>query len=115
MFNTEYRHILFSALPDTIRYYKFRHCVEWYCWLTRQKFHETYLRLGGIYGFDSEKKADRLQIVKAVTCLKVEREAFLKKLQEFGERRRKEKAQGQRVPRGSQIKELYTPDWIEKL
>lgn len=112
MFNTEYRHILFSVLPDTIRYYKFRHCIEWYCLLTRQKFHETYSRLGEIYGFDSEKKPDRLQTVKAVACLKVEREAFLKKLHEFGEKRLEEKARGRRVPRESQIKELYAPDWI---
>lgn len=80
--------------------------------MTRQKFHETYLRLGEKYGFDSERKPDRLQIVKAVNYLKDEREAFLEKLHEFQATRREQKVKGRRVPSKKQIEELYSPDWI---
>jgi hypothetical protein len=112
MFNAAFRQIQDSELPEALRYLKFLHCIEWYCWLTKQKFQETYLRLGKMYGFDWQEKPDGAKLIEATKHLHAERAAFLAKLKEFQTIRYGQKHKGQRVPNKNQIKELYSPDRI---
>ena len=112
MFNTEYRKVLSTALPIALRYHKFRNCLEWYSFLTNQSYQETYLRIAKEFGFD-QQKPNESQLIKAAMLLNRERANFLRKLRAFDELRAKEKAQGRRQPRKAQLKELYSPDWLE--
>jgi hypothetical protein len=112
MFNVAYRRVLDEELPEAVRYLAFLWAIEFYCWLTRQKFEATYLRIGKRYGFNWNEKPDGLLLISAAHYLKDERAAFLTKLREFDAVRREQKAQGQRRPWSSQIKDLYTPDWL---
>ena len=113
MFNTEYRKVLSTELPMALRYRKFRQCLEWYSFLTKQSFEETYLRISREFGFDQLRKPNEAQLIKAAMLLNKERTNFLKKLRAFAELRTKEKAQGRWQPRKAQLKELYSPDWLE--
>ncbi len=113
MFNAEYRKVLSEEVPIALRYRKFRHCLEWYCFLTKQKFQETYLRIGREFGFDDLHKPSGSQLIKAASLLNTERTKFLKKLGAFAELRVQEKAQGRWQPRKAQMQELYSPDWLE--
>lgn len=113
MFQAEYRHVFERGLPLVIRRRKFRHCLEWYSYLTKQSFHETYRRLGREFGFDESRKPDEAQLMKAAMLLKLERANFLKKLEAFVERRRGQKPQGRRQPRKAEMEALYFPDWLE--
>ena len=113
MFNTEYRKVMSGELPFALRFRKFRHCLEWYCFLTRQGFQETYLRLGREFGFDELHQPDESQLARAAALLNQERANFLRKLEAFDGLRAEEKARGRRQPRRSQLEELYTPDWLE--
>src|ERR1044072_2373117 len=99
MFNAEYRRVVDISLPLPVRAQAFCHCVEWYCWLTRQKFQQTYLRLGAECGFDFISAPDNDGLLRAAAILQAERRGFLKKIQAFAEGRRTEKAQGRRQPR----------------
>ena len=112
MFSAEYRKVVDENLPVALRYRKFLHCLEWYCYLTRQGFQETYLRLGREVGFDWLNKPDEPKLLKAAALLHEERVNFLKKLRGFSENRAKEKAQGQGQPRKAQLKTLYSSDWL---
>lgn len=112
MFNAAFRQIHDLDLLEALRYLKFLHCIEKYCWLTRQKFQGTYIRLGEKYGFDWQEKPDSVQLIQAVARLRDERVLFLVKLKEFREARHEQKRKGQRSPSKNQIKELYSPDWI---
>jgi hypothetical protein len=96
-----------------MRHRKFRHCLEWYSYLTGQSFHETYRRLGREFGFDESRKPDEAQLVRAAVLLKQERANFHKKLEAFVERRREKKLGGSRQPRKVEVEALYTPDWLE--
>lgn len=96
-----------------MRYRKFRHCLEWYSYLTKQSFHDTYRRLGVEFGFDELRKPDEAQLIGAAMLLRKERANFLKKLEAFVERRREKKSQGSRRPRKAETEALYTPDWLE--
>lgn len=113
MFNTELHKVLSKQLPITLRYRKFRHCLEWYCLLTKQSFKETYLRISREVGFDELHKPEESQLVSAVMLLDKERTNFLKKLSAFAKLRTEEKAQGRRQPRKARLNELYSPDWLE--
>ena len=112
MFNAEYRKIGDGERPLAVRYFKFRHCLEWYCYLTKQSFQATYRRIGGEFGFDDSHRPDESQLMKAAVLLNEERANFLKKLEAFTEQRLREKAQRRRQPRKAQVKALYTPDWL---
>lgn len=112
MFNVEYRQVVDASLPLPVRVQAFYHCVEWYCWLTRQKFQQTYLRLGAECGFDFRNPPDDAGLSRAATLLMAERRVFLKKVEAFAEVRRAEKAQGRRQPRRAQLESLYSPDWL---
>ena len=112
MFNADHRKVLDASLPLALRYRKFLHCLEWYCYLTRQSFQATYHRFGCEFGFDWKHKPGEEQLRKAVTLLSEERAGFLKKLEAFAESRMKEKEQGQWQPRKAQVIKLYTPDWL---
>jgi hypothetical protein len=113
MFNTAYRKVLSEDLPIALRYLEFRHCLEWYCFLTKQSFQKTYLRIGRELGFDELHKPNESQLSKAAMLLNQERINFLQKLGAFAELRVREKARGRRQPRKAQLKELYSPDWLE--
>ena len=112
MFNAEYRKVMDQSWPMPVRYRRFRHCLEWYCYLTKQSFHATFRRLGKEFGFDEVNRPDEFQLTQAAVLLKKERAAFLKKLEAFAELRLKEKERGRRQPRKAQVKALYTPDWL---
>lgn len=113
MFNVEYRQVVDLSLPRPVRVQAFFHCVEWYCWLTRQRFQPTYLRLGAECGFDFFDPPDNDGLLRAATLLQAERRDFLKKVEAFAEVRRTEKAQGRRQPRKAQLESLYSPDWLQ--
>ena len=113
MFKAEFRHIFDRRWPLAIRYRKFRHCLEWYSYLTKQSFHETYRRLGREFGFDEIRKPGEAQLMSAAMLLRRERANFLKKLEAFVERRREKKSQGSWQPRKAEMEALYTPDWLE--
>lgn len=112
MFNVEYRKIVDESLPQAVRVQAFLHCVEWYCWLTRQRFQRTYLRLGEECGFDFLVGPDESALNKVAPLLLAERRRFLKKVEAFAEVRRAEKAQGRRQPRKAQLQSLYATDWL---
>ena len=113
MFNAEYRKIMDGQRPLVVRYFKFRHCLEWYCYLTRQSFQATYRRLGREFGFDESRKPDETQLIGAAALLNRERVTFLRKLEAFAEQRRAKKAQGSWQPRKAAVEALYRPDWLE--
>ena len=96
-----------------MRYRKFRHCLEWYSYLTKQSFHETYRRIGSEFGFDEFRKPDEAQLMNAAMLLRRERANFLKKLEAFVERRREKKSEGSWQPRKAEMEALYAPDWLE--
>ena len=112
MFNVEYRQVVDSTLPLPVRVQAFFHCVEWYCWLTRQRFQQAYLRLGAECGFDFLNPPDNDGLLRAAALLLGERRGFLKKVEAFAEARRTEKAQGRRQPRKAQLESLYSPGWL---
>jgi hypothetical protein len=113
MFSVEYRQVVDVSLPLRVRAQAFFHCVEWYCWLTRQGFQRTYLRVGGECGFDFHKPPDNAGLLKAAALLQAERRGFLKKVEAFARARRAEKVQGRRQPRRAQLESLYSPDWLQ--
>ena len=112
MFNAEYRKILDGNRPLILRYFKFRHCLEWYCYLTKQSFQATYRRIGREFGFDDSRKPDESQRIGAAVLLNRERANFLRKLEAFAERRRAKKSQGSWQPRKVEVEALYKPDWL---
>jgi hypothetical protein len=112
MFKVEYRQVVDISLPLPVRVQAFYHCVEWYCWLSRQRFQQTYLRLGAECGFDFLNPPDGAGLLRAAAILQAERRGFLKKVEAFAEARRTEKAKGQRQPRKAQLVFLYSPDWL---
>lgn len=112
MFNVAYRRVVDSDLPEAVRFISLLWCIEFYCWLTGQRFENTYLRLGREFGFDWAQKPDGPQLINAVNLLRAERNRFLEKLKAFSESRETEKAQGQRQPRKNQREILYRPDWL---
>ncbi len=113
MFNVEYRRVTDPNRPLTHRGQALCHCIEYYCWLTKQSFHATYLRLGESFGFDFLNPPDGIQLDKAVVKLRSERSAFLVKLHSFAKSRRIEKVHGRRQPTKLQQQMLYVPDWIQ--
>jgi hypothetical protein len=113
MFNAEYRKVLNDELPLSLRHLKFRHCLEWYCFLTRQSFRDTYQRFGREFGFAEGKQPDSSQLSAAAELLMRERAKFLQKLRAFDQSRVESKAQGRWQPRKAELKELYAPDWLE--
>ena len=113
MFNAEYRQVVDSTLPLPVSVQALLHCVEWYCWLMRQRFQQTYLRLGAECGFDYRNPPDNDELLRAAALLQAERGAFLKKVEAFAEMRRAEKARGRRQPRRAQLESLYAPDWLQ--
>lgn len=112
MFNVEYRRVVDISLPLPARVQAFFHCVEWYCWLTRQRFQQTYLRLGAGCGFDFFNPPDNDGLLRAAALLQAERRSFLKKVEAFAGVRRTEKARGRRQPRKAQLESLYWADWL---
>ncbi len=112
MFTAEYRQVVDVSLPLPVRVQAFFHCVEWYCGLTKQRFQQTYLRLGAEGGFDFLNAPDNDGLLRAAALLQAERGGFLKKVGAFAEVRRTEKAQGRRQPRNAQLESLYSPDWL---
>jgi hypothetical protein len=113
MFNAEYRKVMDVNWPMPVRYRRFRHCLEWYCYLTKQSFQATFRRIGMEFGFDEVKRPDEAQLTQAAMLLNKERANFLKKLEAFTAQRIEEKAQGRWQSRKAQVKALYTPDWLE--
>ena len=113
MFNAEFRKVMDEELPLPRRHLKFRHCVEWYAYITRQSFRATFSRLGGEFGFSEANRPDEAQLSKAAALLNQERANFLKKLEAFAALRSKEKSRGRRQPRKAQVEALYVPDWLE--
>ncbi len=113
MFNAEFRKVMDASWPMPVRYRRFRHCLEWYCYLTKQSFQQTYRRIGGEFGFDESRKPDEAQLIKAAALLNRERGNFLRKLEAFTKRRRERKARGSWQPRKAEVVALYTPDWLE--
>ncbi len=114
MFNAEYRHIFDPERSLTLRYLKFRHCLEWYSFLTRQSFQATYLRIGKEFGFDEAQRPDEFQLLQAAKLLNQERLNFLQKLEIFSEKRRVSKSQGRRQTSKGELEKLYHPDWIKQ-
>src|SRR5215204_4487672 len=113
MFNAEYHKIMDAERPLVVRYFKFRHCLEWYCYLTKQSFQAAYRRIGAEFGFDESQKPNESQLIQAASLLNRERDNFLRKLEAFAERRRARKSQGSWHPRKVEMEALYTPDWLE--
>ena len=112
MFNAAYNRVVSRDLPEAVRFQSFLWCIEHYCWLTRQSFQATYLRLGRKYGFDWNQKPDERQLRRAAAYLKDDRTEFLVKLDEFIARRREAKGRGQRRPTKAELDDLYNGDWI---
>ena len=113
MFHGEYRKILDGNRLLVLRHLKFRHCLEWYCYLTGQSFQVTYWRIGREFGFDESSNPDESQLIGAVVLLKRERANFLRKLEAFAERRRARKSQRSRRRRKAEVEALYKRDGLE--
>jgi hypothetical protein len=115
MFNTEYRHIFDPNRSLTLRYLKFRHCLEWYSFLTGLSFQATYLRIGKEIGFDESQKPNEVQLLEAAKFLHQERSNFLQKRAAFLKRRKCLKLEGKRQISKVELEMLYHPDWFEPI
>jgi hypothetical protein len=98
--------------PEVIRFRAFLWALESYCWLTGQRFHQTYYRLGYHLGFDWDEKPNSTTLIAALDVLKEEREAMKRKREEFRQLRRRQKALGRRQPDRVLAAALFVPDFL---
>jgi hypothetical protein len=115
-FNPSRRKVLDESLSTDDRKLALRWCIRQYCRLTSDTMEWTYGRLNKAVGvplqWEAESTPTHDQLVQAVNILTLERDRFLKALQEFESMRRMEKSIGNRVPqaaRGS-IRRWYATD-----
>jgi hypothetical protein len=99
--------------PEAVRFIAFCWALESYVWLTGEKFHRTYRRLGARFGFDWEGKPTGDQMELALDVLSREREHLKARLARFAELRRKEKRAGQRQWDAAKYVWVYEPDFLE--
>ena len=99
--------------PEPVRFTAFCWALESYYWLTGQRFHATYRRLGHHLGFDWQRRPSGAQMVQALAVLERERERLKAKQARARERRRAEKRQGRRAFPRSHYTWVFEPDFLE--
>lgn len=102
-----------KSKPEAMRLIAFCWALESYVWLTGQKFHATYLRIGTHLGFNWEHKPSSIQMELAIDILHREREQMKAKLARFAALRKQEKAEGRRQWNAAKYAWVYEPDFLE--
>lgn len=95
-FNNSARRVRDGGRPTGERFRAFLWAIEPFAFLTGQRFHAVYLRLGSALGFDWNRLPTDRQLVDAVAQLERERNAHLAELRAFARRRIREKGRGRR-------------------
>jgi hypothetical protein len=112
-FRVAERRVMDRSQPEGRRFIAFCWALESYVWLTRQRFHATYARLGAHLGFDWERKPTGAQMEAALALLWLERERVKAKRERANEARRAEKAVGRRAWDARRYAWVYDPDFLE--
>lgn len=112
-FNVAARWVRDQSKPEAVRFRAFCWALESYNWLTGQKYHATYARLGARLGFNWEQKPSGAQMEQALDILQRERERVKAKLACFAALRQQEKKEGRRQWNAAKYAWVYEPDFLE--
>lgn len=83
-----------ERMPDKVRVLAFCWMVESYSWLTHTSFQANLRRLEAAFNFKMNALPDIMNVLKAGSQLRLERQIFLDACERYRAFRRHEKAQG---------------------